>query len=129
MLFVVLITTGLLPVLLTGGACKVENPSVYIPRGSTSVVTFDLGPRLENGETLTGTPAIEDVNSTGELSLTEAQVNSVEDLDNAIEIGKAAQFLISSTTTECKSYEIKITTSTTGTPAQTLVDRLDVIFI
>ena len=106
-----------------------DNPSVYIPLGSTSVVTFDFGQRLEESETITGTPTVLEVSATGELSITDAQVNSVADLDNAVEVGKAAQFLISTTSTVCKTYELSVTVATTGTPAQTLADRLDVIFI
>lgn len=105
-----------------------SRPTVHIPLGSNPVVTFDLTPRLASGELLTGTPVVQDIDSTGELTLASAQVNTAADNENDIEVGKAIQFQVSTTSTTCKEYNVKLTTSSNGVPAQTLVDYLTVSF-
>ena len=103
-------------------------PTVYIPIGSQAVVTFDRTPRVQSGELLSGTPTVVDDNSTGELSLSNKQVNTVADTENEIAIGKAVQFMISTTSTTCKEYEIATEVETNGTPVQTLADKMIVVF-
>lgn len=105
-----------------------SRPTVHIPLGSSPVVTFDLTPRLASGELLTGTPVVQDVDSTGELTLASAQINTVADDENDIAISKAVQFQVSTTSTTCKEYNLKLTASSDGIPAQTLVDYLTVSF-
>lgn len=103
-------------------------PTAYVPIGSTVVVTFDMTARLYSGELLTGTPSVDDADATGDLSITNRQVNSVAFTDEDIAIGKAVQFSISSTTTTEETYEISITAVSDGTPAQTLTDTMKIVF-
>ena len=105
-----------------------NTPTVYVPLGTTAVVTFDMTPRLESSELLAGTPTVADANLTGEITISNQQVNSVADSENEIEIGKAVQFQISSTATQETSYTLDILAATDGTPAQTLADELAVVF-
>jgi hypothetical protein len=104
-------------------------PAAYVPIGSTVVVTFDMTDRLYSGELLTGTPSVEDANATGDLSITNKQINSVAFASEDIAIGKAVQFRISSTTTTEEAYEISITAVSDGVPAQTLTDTMKIFFI
>ena len=108
-----------------GGCSK---PVVYIPRGSQVIVTYDMTPRLQSGELLTGTPTVTDSDSTGDLTISNKQINTVADAENDIEIGKAVQFMISTSATSCKDYELDISVDTDSTPAQTLADKLAVSF-
>lgn len=103
-------------------------PTVHIPIGSNTVVTFDMAPRLESTELLTGTPTVADEGATGDLTIANAQVNSVADVGNDIEIGKAVQFQVSTSVTECSEYTIAITAVTDGTPSQTLYDEMVIVF-
>ena len=103
-------------------------PTVYIPIGSQAVVTFDMTPRLQSGELLTGTPVVTDSKSTGELTISSKQVNSVADPDNDILIGKAVQFKIGTSSSTCKEYTIATQVDTNGTPPQTLADKMIVVF-
>ena len=105
-----------------------DYPAVYTILGSSQIVTLDLGPRLASGVLLTGTPTAVDVDNTGDLTITYTQVNTVADTDNEVEVGKAVQFLISTTATIETTYQIKITADTDGTPSETLVDYLYVTF-
>ena len=105
-----------------------SKPTVHIPIGSNPVVTFDMTPRLESAELLTGTPSVTDSEATGELTIVNQQVNTVADSSNDIEIGKAAQFQISTTATTCTEYTLSIVVATDGTPSQTLADELVVVF-
>ena len=105
-----------------------SKPTVHIPIGSNSVVTFDMTPRLESDELLTGTPAVVDSDGTGDLTISSKQVNTVADSDNDIEIGKAVQFQISTSATVCTEYTLSITAVSDGTPSQTLADELVVVF-
>lgn len=105
-----------------------SKPTVHIPIGSNPVVTFDMTPRLESAELLTGTPSVTDSEATGELTIVNQQVNTVADSANDIEIGKAAQFQISTTATTCTEYTLAIVVATDGTPSQTLADELIVVF-
>ena len=105
-----------------------NTPTVYVPLGTNAVVTFDMTPRLESAELLTGSPSVSDADLTGELSLVNFQVNSVADLGNEITVGKAVQFQISSSATTETSYNLDITAVTDGSPSQTLTDSLVVVF-
>ena len=105
-----------------------SKPTVHIPIGSNSVVTFDMTPRLESAELLTGTPSVTDAGATGELTIANQQVNTVEDIANDIAVGKAAQFQISTSATSCTEYTVSIVAVTDGTPPQTLADELIVVF-
>lgn len=101
---------------------------VYIPLGSVPIVTFDMTPRLESSEVLVGTPGISDAGSTGELTISNQQINTVADAENEIEIGKAVQFQIATSATVTTTYELDISVDSDSTPAQTLADKLEIIF-
>jgi hypothetical protein len=105
-------------------------PTIYIPLGSTHVVSFDMTPRLYDGELLTGTPAVADEGSTGELTISNKQVNSVayDDDGETVAVGKAVQFTLTTSATSSTTYTLTILTSTDGTPTQTLADKLVVVF-
>ena len=105
-----------------------SKPTVHIPIGSNSVVTFDMTPRLESSELLSGTPLVTDSGATGELTISNQQINTVADSSNDIEIGKAAQFQISTSATACTEYTLSVVVSTDGSPTQTLADELVVVF-
>jgi ribosomal protein S1 len=108
---------------------SVNYPRVYTTLGSYQVITFDLGPRLAEGVTLTGTPSVVDANGGTELSISSSQVNSVGDSAEGVEVGKAVQFLVSTSSTEQVTYTLKITCATDQTPAETLVDKLMITFL
>ena len=103
-------------------------PTVYIPIGSQAVVTFDMTPRLQSGELLSGTPSVVDDDATGDLTISNRQINTVADTENDIAVGKAIQFKISTSSTTCKEYEIATQVGTDGTPVQTLADKMIVVF-
>lgn len=103
-------------------------PTIYIPIGSNVVATFDMTDRLFSGEVLTGTPSVTDENLTGDLTISAKQINTVAYADEDIAIGKAVQFRISSSTTTEKTYTLDISATSNGTPAQTLADKLIVVF-
>lgn len=103
-------------------------PTVYTTLGSQALITFDLGRRLSGDTVLTGTPSAIDADNTGEAAVTNAQINTVGDSDIDLEIGKAVQFLISTTATKETTYKVKITATTNSTPQETLVDTLYVTF-
>lgn len=105
-----------------------SKPTVYIPLGSQTLVSFDMTPRLLSSELLDGTPTVSDHNSTGELTISNKQINSVADDENDIAIGKAVQFKISTSSTTCKTYEIDISVDTNGVPVQVLADKLLIVF-
>ena len=105
-------------------------PTIYIPLGSTHVISFDMSPRLDTAELLTGTPSVADEDATGDLTISNRQVNSVaytED-EETVAIGKAIQFSLSSSATEETTYTLTLTVTTDGTPTQTLADKLVVVF-
>ena len=103
-------------------------PTVYIPIGSQVVVTFDMTERLFSTEVLTGTPTVVDEDSTGDLTISSKQVNTVAYTSEDIAIGKAVQFKISSSTTTEETYTLNITAESNGTPVQTLTDTMKVVF-
>lgn len=105
-----------------------DYPTVYTILGSSQIVTLDLGPRLANGVLLTGTPTAVDADITGELTISYTQINTVADTENEVEIGKAVQFLVSTSAAVESTYQIKVTAETDGTPSETLVDYLYVTF-
>lgn len=108
---------------------SVNYPRVYTTLGSYQVITFDLGPRLAEGVTLTGTPSVVDADGGTELSISSSQVNSVGDSAEGVEVGKAVQFLVSTSATEETAYTLKITCQTNQTPTETLVDKMVVMFL
>ena len=108
---------------------SVNYPTVYSTIGSQQVVTFDLGPRLSSDVLLTGTPTVSDTEDTGTVVISSSQVNSVADTAEGVEVGKAAQFLVSTTSSEEVTYTLKVTCVTDQTPAETLVDTLKITFL
>lgn len=106
-------------------------PHIYIPLGSTHVVSFDMTPRLADAELLTGSPSVSDEDATGELTIGNRQVNSAayEEDGETVAVGKAVQFTLSSTATAETKYTIDLLVGTDGTPTQTLADKLLVTFL
>lgn len=105
-------------------------PTIYVPLGSTHVVSFDMTPRLYSGELLAGTPSVTDEDATGDLTMSNKQVNSVayDDDGETVAVGKAVQFSLSSSATEATTYTLNLLVTTDGTPTQTLADKLVVVF-
>ena len=106
-------------------------PHIYIPLSSVHVVSFDMTPRLADGELLTGTPSVSDEDATGELTIGNRQVNSVayEEDGDTVAIGKAIQFTLASSATTETEYTLNLSATSDGTPAQTLTDKLLVTFL
>lgn len=78
--------------------------------------------QLDAGETLTGTPTIAEQTTT-DLTISSAVVSTTALTINGVSvaIGEAVQFKVSGQLTTHTPYKLKITTTTTSTPAQTLV--------
>ena len=105
-----------------------SKPIVYIPLGSQVIVTYNMAPRLQSGELLVDTPSVTDSDSTGDLTISNKQVNTVADDENEIEIGKAVQFMIKTSSLLCKDYELDVLVNTDSVPPQILADKLVVSF-
>ena len=76
---------------------------------------------LRSGESLTGTPSV--IDSTGELTFSNISVNQTafeNERKKSCPAGKGVQFLVSGGTAGTM-YKMKVSCSTNGTPAQTLV--------
>lgn len=84
---------------------------------------------LDSGESLSGTPTVEEV-TTSDLTISNSAISTAELVinDKPIASGKAVQFKVSGGAANT-TYEIKITMSTDATPAQTIIMRvkLDVV--
>ena len=97
-----------------------ETPTLAVGEVRNFAVSFvDV---LDSGELLTGTPTVAE-ETTSDLTIANKAVNTAALTVNgqSVAIGQAVQFKVSGQLTTHTPYKIKITVSTTATPAQTLV--------
>lgn len=110
--------------------------TVFLTLGSSRVVSFNVTDSLPSGVSVSAVSGVTDVtdggSATGDLTISSTQVNSATYAERAsgdtVAIGKAIQFLISTSATEEKVYLLKITYITDGTPSETITDYLYVRF-
>lgn len=87
-------------------------------------VAVDMKGKLDTGELLTGTPTVVEEVTTA-LTLSSKVVNTTQLVINGrtVAIGEAVQFRVSGGLAN-QTYSIRVTVTTTSTPAQTLVENL-----
>lgn len=92
--------------------------------GEVRNIAVDLRGKLDSGELLTGTPTIVEV-TTADLTLSNKVVNTAAIIVNnlAVPIGQAVQFKVTGGVAGT-AYTLRITVTTTATPAQTLIENL-----
>jgi hypothetical protein len=97
-----------------------------ISAGDTEVAAVDFTDLLDTGETLTGTPTVVEVTTTA-LTLANKAIStsSLVILDRVVATGHAVQFKVTGQVAT-HTYRIRITATTTSTPARVLVR--DVLF-
>lgn len=98
-----------------------QRPTLAV--GETRLFSVSFVDVLDSGETLTGTPTVVDNGTSGTLTIASASVNStaLTILGESVAIGQAVQFKVSGQALASSPYTLKITVSTTSSPAQTLV--------
>lgn len=103
-----------------GLATAYQRPVLVV--GETRNVAVDFQDVLDSGELLTGTPTVAEVTTT-DLTIASKAINTAAlTIDGrAVAIGEAVQFKVSGQLAANSPYTIKITVSTTASPAQTLV--------
>jgi len=96
-----------------------QTPACAVGDERNGAVSF--AGQLDDGEVLTGTPVVADADDTGDLTISNATVNTSEIVVNNrdVAVGEAVQFFVSGMTDT--KYTLKITVSTDSSPAQTLV--------
>ena len=96
---------------------KIPLPAISV--GATRVVSIDLQDDLRAGVLLTGTPVIEEVGGS-DLTIDNKTVNgsAITVKGRSVAIGKAIQFRVSGMKAG-KTYQIDVTCSTNGSPAET----------
>lgn len=101
-----------------------QRPKVSV--GSTEVVAVDFSEQLDSTEVLTGTPTVAEV-TTSDLTITNKTVSTeaITILDRDVSVGKAVQFRVSGFKANTQ-YQIRITVTTTSSPARILV--FDAVF-
>jgi len=87
-------------------------------------IALDMRGKLDAGELLTGTPTIEEVDTT-DLTLSSKALNTAIITVNGLQVpvSQAIQFLVTGGTAGT-TYTIRVTVTTTSTPAQTLIENL-----
>jgi len=97
-----------------------ERP-VLVP-GETRLFSVSYDDALDSGESLTGTPTVEEQTTT-DLTITNETVSdtALTIKDKSVPAGRAVQFLVSGQLIANSPYTIKITCSTDSSPAQTLI--------
>ena len=107
--------------------------TTFITVGSSRVCSHNVAPALPSGVLISGTPSVVDNDATGDLTISEVQSNSSsyteEVTGETVGIGEAVQFKVSSSSSSAKSYTLKITYSTDGSPSETIIDWLVVSFV
>jgi hypothetical protein len=90
--------------------------------GDTDLGSVSFSNQLDAGETLTGTPLVVEVDTT-DLTISNKTVSTaiLEINEVNVPIGEAVQFKVSGMLKETGVYKLKITVTTTSTPARTLV--------
>jgi hypothetical protein len=88
--------------------------------GDTELVAVDFSEYLDTGETLTGTPTVVEVTTTA-LTLASKAVSSTSlvILGRTVTAAEAVQWLVSGGTAGTR-YKMRVTCSTTSTPARTV---------
>jgi len=96
-----------------------QRPS--ISASDVELVAIDYQSHLDTGETLTGTPTVVEVTTT-DLTLGNKAVSSavLTILGRSVPIAEAVQFSVTGQKAGTQ-YRIRVTVSTTSTPARTLV--------
>lgn len=97
-----------------------EKPDVTV--GAAPNVSVSFVDVLDDGELLTGTPTVAE-QTTSDLTIVNKAVNTAALVINgeSVAIGQAVQFHVSGQLAANSPYKIKITVSTSATPAQTFV--------
>jgi len=97
-----------------------------ISAGATEVASIDFTEQLDSTETLTGAPTIAEI-TTADLTFSNKVVSTaaLTILDREVAVGRAVQFKVTGQKAGTQ-YQVRITASTTSTPARTLV--FDAIF-
>lgn len=95
-------------------------------QGETRNVSHSFAGRLDDGELLTGTPLVVEV-TTSILTLTNKVVSTAILTINKISVpvGEAVQFKVVASATG--TYTVKITATTDASPAQTLIETIDIV--
>ena len=97
-----------------------EEPVLAV--GETNIISVSFADVLNEGELLTGTPAIVEI-TTSDLTVSNNQINTTALTmgDHIIAIGKAVQFKLIGQVVVSSPYTMKITVLTDSTPPQTKV--------
>jgi len=107
-------------------------PSASSNIGSSQIVTLYLGDYLNSGELVDSISSVTEASGKSGLSISNMQVNTVADYSNSdfdIEVGQAAQFQLSTSSSVPITYLVKVVCVTDGTPAQTIVEYFYYTFI
>ena len=114
-------------------SCTQLIDEVVMTIGSTRRVSHNCTDALESGVTIASVSSVADDNATGDLTISTVQANSSAYTEQAstdeVAIGKAVQFVITTSSTSSKKYKLKITYTTTSSPADTVVDYVNICFV
>lgn len=107
-------------------------PQTYeVSAGATRIVRVNVTRDLDSGVTLTGTPTVVEVTTTA-LTLANKKVNTATYVEShsgtTVAIGKAVEFTVTGGVAGT-TYTVRITVSTTSTPAETLVYDVELTFV
>ena len=113
--------------------CKYD--TTFLTIGSSRVCSHNMTPALNTGVSISSvsvTDVTDDGEASGDLSILSVQVNSAsyteDSTQDTVAIGKAAQWQISTSSTESKLYKLKINIATDATPSDTIVDYVYIQF-
>jgi hypothetical protein len=102
-----------------------------VSAGSTRLVRVNCTRDLDSGVSLTGTPTVVEVTTTA-LTLASKAVNTATYVEShsgtTVAIGKAVEFTVTGGVAGT-TYTVRITVSTTSTPAETLVYDVELTFV
>lgn len=116
------------------GLARYDEVCLFI--GSNRLISHNLTPTIPDGIEI-GSVTVEDVTDndspTGELTIGNVGTNSasyVEDVTgDTVASGKAARFTVETSRETAATYLLKITATTSASPAETIVDYLYVRFL
>jgi hypothetical protein len=113
-------------------SCTQQNDRVILTIGSTRKISHNVTDAIDSGVTIASVSGVVDDDSTGELTIGNIGTNSAAYTEQAttdvVAIGKAVQFTISTSATSAKNYKLKMTYTTNATPADTIVDFVNICF-
>ena len=113
-------------------SCKQSIDEVVLTIGSTRHISHNCTDALASGVTIASVSGVVDDDDTGDLTISNVAANTATYTEQAstdtVAIGKAVQFSVTTSATAAQKYKLKMTYTTSATPADTVVDYVHVCF-